>query len=177
MSSVPTVSERIDEDLVSTLRQPQSRIKISSFLITANTNFRPTTNQIAEEAGNLLGDALDEVMHKDMIPFFVDILDGKAWNSKNIISDHNVYSAELGDNPKGRRIHAHISMKFEHRTMLRVNREKFKEIINFYLQQYPMSNGKTLQVHYVYVKGQGGGVINYVRKQSAQFHPSVFSKR
>jgi hypothetical protein len=177
MSTPPVESVAVEGDLVQARQTEQNRLKVSEFLITANTNYRPATTAEAREAGDILKRAVGIMVEPHTIPDWMTDLYGRPWTKQYIKKVYNTYSAELGRHPKGTRIHAHIHMHIDHYTKLHVNIGRFKNLINHVLEGMPMSTKRVLQAHRVFVTGQGrGGGARYVAKQSVRFNPGVYSK-
>lgn len=167
MSGVPTVIEQVPEEQIVAPQEQGSKISFSSFLITGSTNFRPSTNSEAQEAGDCLNNALAQVFVEERLQEFILDKGGRPWNGENIKFVHIEYSSELGEKPKGMRIHFHAAVKIEHMVRLFVARPILRDMIDDELQALgPLSSGRQLRMYGIFVSGEGRGAGNYIRKQA-----------
>ncbi|MBU0706665.1 hypothetical protein KJ807_05635 [Patescibacteria group bacterium] len=163
---VPTTIEQVDENEIIP-EQTSAKTNFSSFMITGSTNFKPTTTEEAQEAGEILNLALSKVFVQERLPEFIKDREGAPWDGKHIFEVSVVYAAELGKKPKGMRIHFHADVEIEHRVKLYIERSFLRDMIEAELLQVgPLSSGVQLHMYGIYVTGQGRGASNYVRKQA-----------
>lgn len=115
-------------------REEKRKQKHSNFLLTINPNIYPASRAAAKELTKKLQDELrDMFSDHDKIKELVQVIGGEGEEySGKFIDDIDVqYTVERGTHPKGRRVHAHVNIKVDHTTKVRLNlkhvRQRIKE--------------------------------------------------
>ena len=139
---------------------PPPKPKNSTFLVTCNTNFKPTTNSESRAAAAELKHAAENVFGsvKNIAPL-VKFLDGKQWSDETIDNVDVLIGVELGTGKRGGRIHAHIKVEIDHYSKIHLNPPMIKEHMNLHMHEYG--------VRYVNISVRNNSVFNienYIRK-------------
>lgn len=95
--------------------------RYSNYLVTINTNIRPTSDAEAEQITEVLKEVGTEFFTLDNI---LECLELKGRNaSVDQISRIEVssWSVELGQNTRGQRLHIHAFIKIEHNTVIKID--------------------------------------------------------
>lgn len=139
----------------------KQKIKYSGILVTINPNIRPSSLAEATALTQSLRRAVRVLLSDHNVRNIVDMMDGKAYNSKNILNITSDFSIELGTKSWGRRIHAHVYMQFEHLSMIRLNQWAIKKIISANMRDFNVTNP------YINFKiiGSDKNLLQYLKKQ------------
>lgn len=152
--------QMVNGNYVSKGQPPKERQ--SKFHVIANTNIRPKTTETAKEYARILENVAEPLLSdSDVIGRFMLLLDGAQWSPDVITSIECTHGVELGQLPKGRRIHMHIVLDIKHYSKLRVDPKKFKEVFNEFLQ------GEPLSISYVHVTVEKNSMTDYAMKGSS----------
>lgn len=104
----------------------------SNFLLTINPNTYPASRAAAKELIKKMQDELQDMFSDHAkIEELLEVT-GEGEYSGKYIDDVDVqYTVEQGKHPKGRRVHAHVNIKVDHSTKVRLNldhvRKRIKE--------------------------------------------------
>jgi hypothetical protein len=122
-------------------RVVKEKNRFSSFLVTTNTNYRPSTDAESYEMGAKLEAALKEAFTQKGFAHFVKFLEpGHSWTPQ-FIKDVNVkFAVELGHDQRGRRIHAHSLIHIKHRSKIRIDTGKLKSLLTELMGDAKMKN-------------------------------------
>ena len=145
--------------------------KRAVYLITINTNYRPTTSADSTAAGDILRSTLHDMFGTATVGAFVEYLPdpqgdppGSIGDENDVMSIRSDIGVELGTDPKGSRVHAHIALDITHTTRIRVNLAYLRSAVRGALQPYPQFKGQPY-VNVRFVKTRGlRDVVRYVFK-------------
>lgn len=138
----------------------QRRIRTSEIHMILNTNRRPRTYSEDLQIDEELRQACREVFRSDdSVMMLMQSLDGQDLD--DIVHDLNLtYSIEIGDHPKGRRVHVHTVLKVVHDGRVFVDKRLLWDTFN----QTLADQGATSMIRYVKIKGKGDAMGDYLRK-------------
>lgn len=101
-------------------------VRHSSFFITLNTNYKPEDMRDADSAGQSLRKAMKKMFAREGLEKIVTFMEG-SWD--DIISVDGEFVVELGDHPKGNRIHSHATLHFTHRAKIRLDFPAMRQFV------------------------------------------------
>lgn len=136
----------------------------SNFLLTVNSNFRPSSREEALEMRDRLRTGMKALCTEQGMRSSIKFLNGGNYYD-NILEPIDVeFAAELGEDPKGSRIHVHALMKLVHNDKVQLNREAIKSVVG------SASGIPSLYVNAKWVPSERT-VQDYIKKQQAQPQP------
>jgi hypothetical protein len=125
----------------------------SAFLLTINTNYKPTSDKTVAELGNYLSDGVDQMFKgyddnlKENVAKIIKFVGARS-NDKyedDVIKDVEYeFSVEQGGKAKGGRVHAHVLVKIYHTSVIQIDTEGVRVFITNYLwdnaKKFPIEN-------------------------------------
>lgn len=138
----------------------QGRIRTSEIHMIMNTNRRPRSYAEAQQIDEELRLACREVFRSDdSVMVLMDSLDGQDLD--DIVHSLNLtYSIEMGNHPKGRRMHIHAVLKVVHDGRIFVNKPRLWDTFN----QTLSDQGATSSIRHIKIIGKGDPRGDYLRK-------------
>lgn len=139
-----------------------SRVRHSNFLVTINTNVRPTADDIDDLASSLDG-AIQEFLTPDGLRQTINVLEPNVRLNRASVRDVEAeYAIEVGEKAKGGRVHAHCIIKVSHTTKIRMDGKKITELITSQMDSSAVKNV------YVNIKllNTGAYAEDYIRKKA-----------
>lgn len=142
--------------------------KHSGFFITISTNFKPGTDEDAEDCAEKLRTALKAMLTEEanLKKITTFLKQGDEWNSDTIQKVSSQFVVERGRSKYGGRIHAHAALHINHRSMIRLNIPEIKEVILPYFDDGCTCKIKNLYVNVRIIRADLG-VRQYLTKESA----------
>lgn len=140
--------------------------KHSGFLITVNTQIKPTSSEEARALADVLEESMKEAFDEDNIQDIVEFIDEASthgWSTKYIESVHGEFTVELGKDPKGSRIHAHATIHIDHYSKIRINQATLREFLTDYLSDHSDLPIKKIHLNIRHIS-EDSNLQRYLRK-------------
>lgn len=133
----------------------------SDFLVTVNTNFRPTTEDELQDMSNNLEHAMDSMTHAEGLREIVTVLrEGESFTAGFVREVHSEVAVEVGGSKYGGRVHAHATIKIAHYSRIRLNPLAIRDYI-----VRELNSDKVKNVHVdIKLLPTSGYVEDYVKK-------------
>lgn len=147
-------------------KSERSDIKHSGFLVTINTNYRPSLPTEARDMAEKLHRFMGYLTSDNILPYIFKFLpphENDKFNSNTILNVNAEYRVERGGSSKGGRIHAHLFIKVEHRTKLQIDPNALRSIFMDYdeFKNDPRVSNPHIDIKAVSVDAN---IDNYLRK-------------
>ncbi|GAM29387.1 hypothetical protein SAMD00019534_125630 [Acytostelium subglobosum LB1] len=143
-------------------RRPKMRH--SNFLLTVNTQKRPTSDEEAEHYAQRLDTAMDTIFtQSEHLENLFTLTPGKATSDGESPTIHRLdttFAVEVGKKAQGGRVHSHAVIEVDHNTHIRLNMDYIRQILP------PMIGVDKIYANVRYVKGMGE-VKDYIEKDQA----------
>lgn len=136
------------------------KTKHSDFLITINTNYRPKLTPDSKDVGKVLSKAINKLnTHENLTKIIT--LDGTDTYAASIKKIKAQFAVEIGQNPKGRRIHAHLILQVDHTSRIQINIPVLREVVDGLLDDPRIKKPVYVNVKYT---PSGRSVEDYIKK-------------
>lgn len=137
----------------------ERKLRFSNFHITINTNVRPTEHEESVEHSERLEDAVRGLLsHAGLQRIITFHVPGDVYGSKTIRKVTAKFAVELGTQPKGRRVHAHVVLMLQHLSFIRLNLPEIAALVR------EATGVPRPYVHVEVIRG-GCNAIAYLHKQ------------
>ena len=149
------------EDAFSNLtvsKNKDNKKKSSNFLLTINPNIYPASRAAAKELTRKMQDELKDMFSDhEKVKELIEVTGDGEYSSKFIDDVEVEYTVERGTHPKGRRVHAHVNIRVEHSTKVRLDLVHVRERIRSRFGTNPYINVRV-------ARGDRRNIEDYLRK-------------
>lgn len=147
MSKIPY--ELIDVEKNEDSRSPEKPTFFSMWHVLVSSNVKTEDSGIANDIGEDLKQSIVYAFRDHGEEVFVVKRPGDEFDSDTVERIKISFAAEVGEDPKGGRVHVHSLVEVEHHTILQVNPKAAQEKIREYLQKNDNIMGAYINIKWV----------------------------